>query len=169
MIIGAMNLVSDEPCVARAEDAHRRALALLAEPGRRIGDADRERATGDADEEPDQYSQYSSHTKHPGPGPPRQASEEVHDAPAVAIREDAQRQAYQRSAGSVWPTSRPNSVSLEIELRLDLHADDGEHHRRPRVHREGDRARGQSRDLLAAEAPFWLRWLSFTMAPLFLG
>jgi hypothetical protein len=37
--------------VARAENAHRRALPLLAEPGRGVGDADGERTAGQADEQ----------------------------------------------------------------------------------------------------------------------
>ena len=140
--------------VAGAEDAHRRALPLLAEPGRRVGDADRERAAGDADEQ----SQHQVLPvlgrvgQHPGGDHHGEHLQEVHDPPAVAVGQDAQRQAHQRAGQDGGRHQQAELGLVEIELRLDLDPDDREHHPDGEVHRKGERAHRQCRDLLAAES-----------------
>ena len=139
--------------VAGAEDAHRRALPLLAEPGRRVGDADRERAAGDPDEQAQHevLPVFGRVGQHPGGDHHREHLQEVHDPPAVAVGQDAQRQPYQRAGEDGGRHQQAELGLVEIELRLDLDADDGEHHPDGEVHRKGERAHRQRGDLFAAE------------------
>ena len=140
--------------VAGAEDAHRRALPLLAEPGRRVGDADGERAAGHPDEE----SQHQVLPvlgrvgQHPGGDHHREHLQEVHDPPAVAVGQDAERQAHERARQDGGRHQQAELGLVEVQLRLDLDADDREHHPHGEVHREGERAHRQRRDLFAAHA-----------------
>ena len=140
--------------IAGTEDAHRRALPLLAEPGRRVGDADRERAAGDPDEQPQHQvlPVLGRVGQHPGGDHHREHLQEVHAPPAVAVGQDAQRQPYQRAGQDGGRHQQAELGLVEIELRLDLDPDDGEHHPDGEVHRKGERAHRQRGDLLAAEA-----------------
>ena len=85
--------------IAGAEDAERGALLLLRVPLRDIGDADRERAAGDADAERREQEggivvgegQQRGHHRR------RQHGERVDDAPAILVGPDAEHQADQRA------------------------------------------------------------------------
>ena len=142
------------PRIAGAEDAHRRALPLLAEPGRGIGDAHRERAAGDPDEQPEHQvlPVLGGVGQHPGGDHDSEHLYEIHDAPAVTVGQYAQRQPYQRAGQDGSGHQQAELGLVEVELRLDLDADDREHHPHGEVHGEGERAHRQRRDLLAADS-----------------
>ncbi len=79
--------------VARAENPHRRALPLLAEPGRGVGDADRKRTAGQADEQAQGQvvPVFGGVGQQPGRDRHQQHLDEKHNPPAVAVGEKAQR------------------------------------------------------------------------------
>ena len=78
--------------VAGAEDAHRRALPLFAEPSRGVGDADREGATGQPDEQAEHQilPVLGGVGDQPGRDRHQEHLNEEHDPPAVAVGQQPQ-------------------------------------------------------------------------------
>ncbi|CAM3247979.1 hypothetical protein PSAE105876_29605 [Pseudomonas aeruginosa] len=125
--------------VAGAEDAHRGALALLLEPGRGVGDADREGAASQADEQAEhqvvpvlagegQAVDRDGHQQH---------VDEEHDAAAEAVGDQAQRQAHQGAGEDRQGDHQAELGFAQAKLVLDTDADDRKHRPHGEIHREG--------------------------------
>ena len=144
-------LVHRRARVACAVHPHGRALAVLRKPACDIGRAHGERAPGQADEQAD-------HEKMPvlrgiGHEPDGRHGGGHHaghdDAPAVAVRPDAQRHAHQRAREHGHGHEQAELGGVEVQHLLDRDADDAEHHPDHEADREGQGADDQHRPGLA--------------------
>ena len=138
--------------VAGAEDAERGALALLRIPLGDVGDADRERAAGDADAERGQQERriVVGEGEQPGRHRRRQHHGRVDDAAAVLVGPDAEHQADQRAGQDRRADQQAELRVVEPQVILDLHADDGKDRPHRKADREGDRGEPQRPSLVAA-------------------
>ena len=113
--------------VAGAEDAERGALLAPSDTSLRdVGDADRERAAGDADAERREQERrvVVGEGEKPGCDRRRQHHRRIDDAAAVLVGPDAEHQADQR-AGQDRRADQQAELGLgEPEVLLDLNADD---------------------------------------------
>ena len=141
------------PGVAGAENAHRRALPFLAEPGRGVGDADRERTTGQPDEQAqDQVVPVLGGVgDEPGRNRHQEHLDEEHDPPTVAVGQEAQRQAHQRAGQDRGGHQQAEFGFVEIQFSLDLDPNDGKHDPHGEIHREGHGVHRQHGNLFLLE------------------
>ena len=127
MTKGATNLVTAAPTLPAPKMPSAVPCLLGRIPARDVGDADRERAAGDADTEGGQQEgrvvvgEGEQPSRHRG----RQHHGRIDDAAAILVGPDAEHRRISEPVRIGVPTSRPNWVSLRPRSVLDLHADDG--------------------------------------------
>ena len=136
--------------VAGAEDAHREALLLLAEPGRGVGDADRERAARQADAQADHQvlPELVGEVQPVGRDRDQQHLHEIDHAPAVAVGHKAKRQADQRAGQDRGRNQQAKLGFAQAQFGLDLDADHREHRPHGEIDRKRQRVHAEDGNLL---------------------
>jgi hypothetical protein len=136
--------------VAGAEHAHGHALAFLFVPAGAVGDAHREGAAGQADEQADgeEVPELGGEFHQPDRTDGGQHQEEEDDAAAELIGPHAQRQADQGAGKHRRRDQHAELGFIETELGFDGDADDGKHHPHSETDREGQCAHHEHGKLL---------------------
>ena len=136
MTKGATNLVTAAPTLPAPKMPSAVPCLLGRIPRGHVGDADRERAAGDADAERGQQERrvVVGEGEQPGGDRRRQHHGGVDDAAAVLVGPDAEHQADQRAGQDRRADQQAELRIVEAEVLLDLDADD----RKDRPHREAD-------------------------------
>ena len=138
--------------VAGAEDAERGALLLGRVPARHVGDADRERAAGNADAERGQQERrvVVGEGEEPGGDRRRQHDGRIDDAAAVLVGPDAEHQADQRAGEDRRADQQAELGVVEAQVVLDLDADDGKDRPHGEADGEGNRGKPEGALLIAS-------------------
>ncbi len=138
------------PRVASAEDAHGKTLVLLIEPFGDVGNAHRERTTGQADEQP----QHQELPEGRGEGDQVQRQyagehqQEEHDPSAKAVGQKAQGQTHQRAGQYRRGGQQAELGFVEGQQFLDRNAQHGKHHPDHEAHGEGQGTHPEYQPLL---------------------
>ncbi|MNP26919.1 hypothetical protein D3C76_1198020 [compost metagenome] len=125
--------------VAGAEHAHGKTLVLLVEPLGDVGDAHRERATGQADEQ----AQHQELPEGRGEGDhvqrqyAGQHQQEEHDPSAKAVGQKPQGQAHQRTGQHRRGGQQAKLGFIEGQQFLDRNPQHSKHHPDHEAHGEG--------------------------------
>ena len=138
--------------VARAEDAERGALFFPRKPLGDVGDADCERPAGDAHQQCcEQVATVGRHRRQePGCGGGAEHDPGEHDAAADLVGPDAERQPAQRAGQDGRGDQQAELRVVELQLLLDLQADDRKDRPDCEADRERERAAPQRNLLVAA-------------------
>ena len=146
MMNGATNLVTAAPTLPAPKMPSAVPCFSVGIPLGDVGDADRERAAGNADAERRQQERriVVGEGEQPGRDRRRQHHGRVDDAAAVLVGPDAEHQADQRAGQDRRADQQAELRLVEPQVLLDLHADDRKDRPDRKADREGDRRQPQA-------------------------